>query len=98
MVVHDPIWLSAFRINERKVRDYRAARVFVAGDAAHVHSPAGGQGMNTGMQDAFDLAWKLALVCRKTCSARLLDSYSVERSEIGDQVLKAAGRSPRSPS
>jgi len=93
LVVSDPIWLSAFRINERKVRDYRAGRVFVAGDAAHVHSPAGGQGMNTGMQDAFNLAWKLALVCRGTCGAeKLLDSYSAERSAVGDQVLAAAGR------
>jgi hypothetical protein len=92
LVVSDPIWLSAFRINERKVSDYRSGRVFLAGDAAHVHSPAGGQGMNTGMQDAFNLAWKLAMVCRKSCSATVLDSYSVERSEVGRQVLKAAGR------
>ena len=61
-VMSDPIWLAAFRINERKVEDYRKGRVFLAGDAAHIHSPAGGQGMNTGMQDAFNLAWKLALV------------------------------------
>src|SRR6185437_12693770 len=61
---HDPFWLSRFRINERKVRDYRRGRVFLAGDAAHIHSPAGGQGMNTGMQDAFNLAWKLALVVK----------------------------------
>jgi FAD binding domain len=89
----EPVWLSAFRINERKVKNYRAGRVFVAGDAAHVHSPAGGQGMNTGMQDAINLAWKLALVCRGTCAAgRLLDSYDVERSAIGEQVLAAAGR------
>jgi 2-polyprenyl-6-methoxyphenol hydroxylase-like FAD-dependent oxidoreductase len=88
----DPIWLSAFRINERKVADYRSGRVFVAGDAAHVHSPAGGQGMNTGMQDAFNLAWKLALVCRGSAAATLLDSYSTERSAIGEDVLKAAGR------
>jgi 2-polyprenyl-6-methoxyphenol hydroxylase-like FAD-dependent oxidoreductase len=88
----DPIWLSAFRINERKVADYRSGRVFVAGDAAHVHSPAGGQGMNTGMQDAFNLAWKLALVCRGSAAETLLDSYSAERSAIGEDVLKAAGR------
>jgi 2-polyprenyl-6-methoxyphenol hydroxylase-like FAD-dependent oxidoreductase len=93
LVLSDPIWLSAFRINERKVRDYQKGRVFVAGDAAHVHSPAGGQGMNTGMQDAFNLAWKLALVCRGTGNAEtLLPSYSAERSAIGDKVLKDAGR------
>jgi 2-polyprenyl-6-methoxyphenol hydroxylase-like FAD-dependent oxidoreductase len=93
VIVSDPIWLSGFRINERKVGDYRSGRAFVAGDAAHVHSPAGGQGMNTGMQDAINLAWKLALVCRGTCAAEtLLDSYSSERSAIGAQVLANAGR------
>ena len=56
IVMSDPVWLAAFRINERKVRDYSRGRVFLAGDAAHIHSPAGGQGMNTGMQDAFNLA------------------------------------------
>jgi 2-polyprenyl-6-methoxyphenol hydroxylase-like FAD-dependent oxidoreductase len=88
----DPYWLSRFRINERKVKDYRYGRVFIAGDAAHIHSPAGGQGMNTGMQDAFNLAWKLAMVCKGNANATLLDSYSVERSAIGDQVLRNAGR------
>jgi 2-polyprenyl-6-methoxyphenol hydroxylase-like FAD-dependent oxidoreductase len=87
-----PNWLAGFRINERKVADYRSGRVFLLGDAAHIHSPAGGQGMNTGMQDAFNLAWKLALVCARICPAPLLDSYSVERSGVGDTVLKAAGR------
>lgn len=90
--VFDPIWLSGFRINGRKVERYRHGRVFVAGDAAHIHSPAGGQGMNTGMQDAFNLAWKLALVVHGTCDDSLLDSYSPERSAVGDEVLKAAGR------
>ena len=93
MKATEPIWLATFRINERKVRDYRSGRVFLAGDAAHIHSPAGGQGMNTGMQDAFNLAWKLALVTRGLAAeSPLLDSYSVERSAVGDQVLKAAGR------
>jgi 2-polyprenyl-6-methoxyphenol hydroxylase-like FAD-dependent oxidoreductase len=92
MIVSDPIWLSAFRINERKVADYRSGRVFVAGDAAHIHSPAGGQGMNTGMQDAFNLAWKLALVCRGVPEGALLESYNVERSAVGAQVLADAGR------
>jgi len=89
--LHDPIWLSRFRINERKVRDYRFGRVFLAGDAAHVHSPAGGQGMNTGMQDALNLAWKLALVCHGQGAEGLLASYSPERSGVGAQVLRNAG-------
>ena len=92
MRLHDPIWLTGFRINGRKVADYRRGRVFLSGDAAHVHSPAGGQGMNTGMQDAFDLSWKLALVIRGNCGEQLLESYSPERSGVGDHVLKAAGR------
>lgn len=88
-----PIWLASFRINERKVADYRAGRVFLAGDAAHIHSPAGGQGMNVGMQDACNLAWKLALVSRGECAETpLFESYSLERSAVGDQVLKGAGR------
>jgi hypothetical protein len=92
LVAFDPIWLAGFRINGRKVSSYRWGRAFLVGDAAHVHSPAGGQGLNTGMQDAFNLAWKLALVVRKTCAERLLDSYSPERSAVGDRVLKLAGR------
>ncbi len=92
IVMTDPVWLAAFRINERKVKDYARGRVFLAGDAAHIHSPAGGQGMNTGMQDAFNLAWKLALVIEGSASPALLDSYSRERSAVGDIVLKNAGR------
>jgi hypothetical protein len=88
-----PIWLASFRINERKVAEYRAGRAFLAGDAAHVHSPAGGQGMNTSMQDACNLAWKLALVCRGLAVPEpLLASYSSERSAVGRQVLTDAGR------
>jgi 2-polyprenyl-6-methoxyphenol hydroxylase-like FAD-dependent oxidoreductase len=92
LVAFDPIWLAGFRINGRKVANYRWGRVFLAGDAAHVHSPAGGQGMNTGMQDAFNLAWKLALVVHEKSGEHLLDSYSVERSGVGDEVLKGAAR------
>jgi 2-polyprenyl-6-methoxyphenol hydroxylase-like FAD-dependent oxidoreductase len=88
----DPVWLSGFRINERKVKRYRDGRVLLAGDAAHVHSPAGGQGMNTGMQDAINLAWKLALVTRGRASPSLLDTYSSERTAIGDLVLRNAAR------
>lgn len=90
--LYDSIWLAGFRINERKVAQYSRGRVFLSGDAAHIHSPAGGQGMNTGMQDAINLAWKLALVQRGRARATpLLDSYSQERSEVGDQVLAKAG-------
>jgi 2-polyprenyl-6-methoxyphenol hydroxylase-like FAD-dependent oxidoreductase len=92
MVAFDPVWLAGFRINGRKVSNYRAGRMFLLGDAAHIHSPAGGQGMNTGMQDAFNLSWKLALVIKGICSDALLDSYSPERSKVGDEVLKDAGR------
>jgi 2-polyprenyl-6-methoxyphenol hydroxylase-like FAD-dependent oxidoreductase len=92
IVIKDAYWLAAFRINERKVSQYGRARAFLAGDAAHIHSPAGGQGMNTGMQDAFNLAWKLSLVIGGVCKPALLDSYSVERSAVGDMVLKNASR------
>jgi 2-polyprenyl-6-methoxyphenol hydroxylase-like FAD-dependent oxidoreductase len=90
--VTDPAWLTNFRINERKVADYRQGRVFLAGDAAHIHSPAGGQGMNTGMQDAINLAWKLAMVVSNKATAGLLDSYSAERSRVGTMVLRNATR------
>src|SRR5262249_4756876 len=92
VILTDPIWLTNFRINERKVSEYRRGRVMLAGDAAHIHSPAAGQGMNTGMQDAFNLAWKLALVQRGRAKAEpLLGSYSIERSAVADQVLRGAG-------
>jgi 2-polyprenyl-6-methoxyphenol hydroxylase-like FAD-dependent oxidoreductase len=92
IVIKDAHWLAAFRINERKVSQYGRGRAFLAGDAAHIHSPAGGQGMNTGMQDAFNLAWKLSLVIGGVCKPALLDSYSVERSAVGDMVLRNASR------
>ena len=93
LMLADSVWTSAFRINERQVTDYRAGRVFLAGDSAHVHSPAGGQGMNTGMQDVFNLAWKLALVCRGLSSApALLESYGIERRPVGAAVIRSAGR------
>lgn len=86
-------WHGTFRVNERQVRNYRSGRVFLAGDAAHVHSPAGGQGMNTGMQDAANLAWKLAMVCRGDAEGgSLLESYHSERKEVGERTLRVAGR------
>ena len=91
----DPIWLAGFRIHERKLNDYRHGRVLLAGDAAHIHSPAGGQGMNTGMQDAHNLGWKLALVRAGRARESLLDTYSSERSAVGEQVLRNAGAMTR---
>ncbi len=86
--VSDPAWLSAFTIHHRMVRNYRKERVFFAGDAAHIHSPAGGQGMNIGIQDAHNLAWKLALVIKGIASDDFLDTYHEERRGIAKQVLK----------
>lgn len=88
----DPQWLANFRVHERKVAEYRSGQVFLAGDAAHIHSPAGGQGMNTGMQDAINLAWKLAMVRQGAADSALLLSYSPERSAVGEMVLRNAGR------
>lgn len=84
----DPIWLTAFRLHHRKVTRYQEGRIFVAGDAAHIHSPAGGQGMNTGIQDADNLAWKLALVAKRNANPALLASYDAERNAVGVQVLR----------
>jgi 2-polyprenyl-6-methoxyphenol hydroxylase-like FAD-dependent oxidoreductase len=80
--VSDPRWLVGFRIHRRIASAYRQGRVFLAGDAAHIHSPVGGQGMNTGIQDAYNLAWKLALVTRGAARPSLLDSYQAERHPI----------------
>jgi len=88
-------WLAEFRINERQVKEYVHGRVFVAGDAAHVHSPAGGQGMNTGIQDAANLAWKLALVTRGAASSDLLQTYQEERHPVAAHVLEMSGRALR---
>jgi hypothetical protein len=82
------VWLAPFHINCRQVASYRHDRAFLCGDAAHVHSPVGGQGMNTGIQDAHNLSWKLALVQQKRGRAALIDSYSIERHAVGKQVLR----------
>ena len=93
--VSDPVWLTTFRISERQVPHYRDGRVFLAGDAAHIHSPAGGQGMNTGIQDAYNLAWKLGLAARGKASAALLESYNDERHPVGHAVLRGTGIATR---
>lgn len=84
-------WTSRFTIHERLVPEYRRGRVLLAGDAAHVHSPVGGQGMNTGIQDAVNLAWKLALVAQGRAADRLLDSYHLERRAVAEGVVRATG-------
>ena len=85
--ISEPRWLGYFRINYRAARHYRHERIFLAGDAVHIHSPMGGQGMNTGIQDAYNLAWKLALVHRGRAPADLLDSYEKERRPVAEDVL-----------
>jgi 3-(3-hydroxy-phenyl)propionate hydroxylase len=88
--VHDVTWLSRFTDASRQAVSYRAGRVLLAGDAAHVHSPAGGQGLNIGVQDAVNLGWKLAQVVRGTSPESLLDTYQAERHPIGARVLKTS--------
>jgi 2-polyprenyl-6-methoxyphenol hydroxylase-like FAD-dependent oxidoreductase len=92
VVVRDPFWLSHFRLHHRQISHYRRDRVFLAGDAAHIHSPVGAQGMNTGIQDAWNLGWKLALTIRGTATERLLDSYESERWPVGRYLLRYTDR------
>ncbi|KAJ7115891.1 FAD binding domain-containing protein [Mycena epipterygia] len=87
LVFGDVVWLSHYRPNIRMVDKFGVGRVFVAGDAAHVHSITGGQGMNTGIQDAFNLAWKLALVQRKLAPETLLSTYTEERAPVVATML-----------
>lgn len=82
-IVSAPVWLANFHINTRLVESYQKGRIFLAGDAAHIHSPAGGQGMNSGLQDAFNLAWKLS-----SKNQSLIDTYSEERRSWGKRLLK----------
>lgn len=83
-----PSWFSAYSVHHRKVSSFRSGRGLLAGDAAHVHSPAGGQGMNTGLLDAHNLGWKLALVTQGIASPKLLDSYNEERERFARELLK----------
>ena len=94
-MLSDAAWLARFRIHARQVERYRVGRVLVAGDAAHIHSPAGGQGMNTGLQDAHNLGWKLALVASGQAGDDLLDSYHAERHAVGQSLLRATDYATR---
>lgn len=85
-------WISRFRIHLRSVEKFRVGRVFLAGDAAHTHSLAGGQGMNTGIGDAWNLAWKLGYVVRGWATDPLLDSYQTERHPVAEQILRTSDR------
>jgi 2-polyprenyl-6-methoxyphenol hydroxylase-like FAD-dependent oxidoreductase len=84
----NPIWLTKFNLHHRQIQQYRRNRIFLAGDAAHIHSPIGGQGLNTGLQDIYNLVWKLALVEKGLAKETILDSYHAERYAVGASVLK----------
>jgi 2-polyprenyl-6-methoxyphenol hydroxylase-like FAD-dependent oxidoreductase len=86
--IHSPTWISRFTDATRQAATYRAGRVLLAGDAAHIHSPVGGQGLNTGVQDAVNLGWKLAQVVDRTSPERLLDTYHAERHPVAAGVLR----------
>ncbi len=86
--IHSPTFLSRFTDMTRQAAAYRAGRVLLAGDAAHVHSPVGGQGLNIGMQDAVNLGWKLAQVVKRTSPESLLDTYHAERHPVAARVLR----------
>jgi 2-polyprenyl-6-methoxyphenol hydroxylase-like FAD-dependent oxidoreductase len=86
--IHSPTWISRFTDATRQAAAYRDGRVLLAGDAAHVHHPVGGQGLNTGVQDAVNLGWKLAQVVKGTSPECLLDTYHAERHPVGARVLR----------
>ena len=90
--LRDPVWMANFRLHSRGATHYRSGRVFVAGDAAHIHSPAGAQGMNTGIQDSLNLGWKLALVTSRRADPAILNTYEPERAPVGRRVLRLTDR------
>ncbi len=94
-ILTNPIWLSQFTIHHRQIQQYRYDRIFFAGDAAHIHSPMGGQGLNTGIQDIYNLVWKLALVEKGKAKPELLNSYHEERFPVGHAVLKKTDKMTR---
>ncbi len=93
--VSDPRWMAAFHVSERKTPAYSKGRVFLAGDATNIHSPVGGQGMNTGIQDAANLIWKIALVESGRARPELLESYDAERKPISDALMNTTAAALR---
>ncbi|MBS1615804.1 MAG: FAD-dependent monooxygenase [Bacteroidetes bacterium] len=85
-------WFSVYRLHHRHTDHFRIGRVFLAGDAAHIHSPVGGQGMNTGLQDAYNLAWKLAFVVRGLLHEKVLNSYEQERMPVAKRLLQSTDK------
>ncbi len=90
--VSKPDWISFYHTHHRCVSTFRSGRIFLAGDAAHIHSPAGAQGMNTGLQDAYNLAWKIAYVIEGKSPESLLDTYNAERLPFARQLVKTTDR------
>jgi 3-(3-hydroxy-phenyl)propionate hydroxylase len=93
--LYDPIWLARYRTSHRRVDRFREGRIFLAGDAGHIHVPLGGQGMNTGIQDAFNLAWKLAYTLQGKATPELLDSYNAERIPVAEALLAGTDKGYR---
>lgn len=91
--IHDVEWFSTYKVHTRHVGRFSEDRCFLAGDSAHIHSPAGAQGMNTGIQDAYNLAWKMALVLQAKADRRLLETYNEERLENAKRLLETTDRS-----
>jgi hypothetical protein len=92
LAFHACTWFSTYRIHHRRAERFREGRCFLLGDAAHIHSPVGAQGMNTGLQDAYNLAWKLALVVAGRAGPGLLDSYEAERVPVAERLLRTTDR------
>jgi hypothetical protein len=90
--IYEVNWFSTYKVHSRRVNKFSVGRCFLAGDAAHIHSPAGAQGMNTGIQDGYNLAWKLALVLRGEADPRILDTYNEERVEVAERLLETTDR------
>ena len=95
LIIKENFWFSEFNINQRKINQYSVDSIFFLGDAAHIHSPVGGQGMNTGIQDAINLGWKLAAVIKNNANEKILSTYSEEREVVAKTLLEATNFATR---